>query len=1138
MGAKQRRIMATAADERPWKIPPAISVCEMDFDHFKNRYGMDDKYHIIEVLRATHRTIDEIQDEWKKRREDINANDSKPLPAEENTASNPEWIQRVRIHSSIILGYFNHAIRNARWDTEKPRIFFSPFGAMIQYFPDMKQYFDTLEDRWGEVVRLEDAGEFQDALTEQKRIEGERESYRGRNKTRDQSEEDSGDDSLLSVDEYEERRRYGTENPIVRYRPPFEEVHERPPIRPPERSYSPPIRRQDTYSRRERRVLRRAPPSRDSFNSDSHPTQHIDSSDIIDPKLDNPVALRHMRCYIKFVEQRILPLEQKFRHLPSGSRVKSNDLWHLFQLGDIIHIPSKSLSQQQTSFVIWTKKLPPLRADYAADLDNRGLNIYYYYVDHDGENYGQVGELLTIEGYEGEREITDLPAYPLRYAHDYEEQHSGLRKHGEHFIIMSKEKHVYCQGWTLPNDPLGGSDRGIRGPIRDDYRSRTLPAPAPAPPPPPGYPYPPPAPPRIRRYREHREDYNPPEYVDSDVIIDVKEALSQNSHWNFMFGLSTIAEPGNEWRDEDDQIEIRHWSDGERTRLWASMTEKAQRFEDIRQDVMNRWQDEMCPAGPLDIIDGNGKIIRSALLVLPRRFFAYILRQRRFASVDVMTMEKIPPQETIFDDLQIDPNNKRMVKSLVASHFQKRDLQKNRLGTGFMNQDLIRGKGSGLFILLHGVPGVGKTATAEAVAQANGKPLFAITCGDLGFTPKEVEDELQRIFRLANLWDCVLLLDEADVFLARRDTWNLKRNALVSVFLRVLEYYSGILFLTTNRVGTMDEAFKSRIHVSLYYEPLTRDQTISIFRINIEKLRRIELEKEKKLGENDVQYSKLRIKAKGIVQWASNYFDAADGANESLRWNGRQIRNAFQIASSLAQYDASKVALEGDSVPGRILDESHFNLVAEAIEKFDTYMQYTTGMADSDHARIEGTRADGIRFSKEKTPETSRSSTAASSRKGATGLPKPTPTKPLNTGRNFMKSEAMPARNSANAVSNGRQASSRSNESVKAPRGQTGKSIVPPTSRSQAIASPNRSQTRAKPMPGKFGARLSDARQVKRPEQDHGGYINSSHRQPVQDFDDDEDIKMHNNNYEFEEQVEDIDDVDDEDDEDGNYGFS
>lgn len=48
----------------------------------------------------------------------------------------------------------------------------------------------------------------------------------------------------------------------------------------------------------------------------------------------------------------------------------------------------------------------------------------------------------------------------------------------------------------------------------------------------------------------------------------------------------------------------------------------------------------------------------------------------------------------------------------------------------------------------------------------------------------------------------VVLLDEADVFLEERDVRDLNRNALVSVFLRALEYYEGILILTSNRVGT------------------------------------------------------------------------------------------------------------------------------------------------------------------------------------------------------------------------------------------------------------------------------------------------------------------------------------------------
>lgn len=96
-------------------------------------------------------------------------------------------------------------------------------------------------------------------------------------------------------------------------------------------------------------------------------------------------------------------------------------------------------------------------------------------------------------------------------------------------------------------------------------------------------------------------------------------------------------------------------------------------------------------------------------------------------------------------------------------------------------------------ILLHGVPGEGKTATAEAVAQKWKRPLFPITCGDLGFTPEKVESSLKEIFRLAHRWDCVLLLDEADVFRAQREKngADLQRNALVSVRPSIIGKYIG-----------------------------------------------------------------------------------------------------------------------------------------------------------------------------------------------------------------------------------------------------------------------------------------------------------------------------------------------------------
>lgn len=156
--------------------------------------------------------------------------------------------------------------------------------------------------------------------------------------------------------------------------------------------------------------------------------------------------------------------------------------------------------------------------------------------------------------------------------------------------------------------------------------------------------------------------------------------------------------------------------------------------------------------------------------------------------------------DAIYSALVMPDFQKDLIKQLVEAHGQEKGDY----------DDFVREKGKGLVGLLMGPPGLGKTMTAEAIAEVARKPLYTMSSGELGESVYDVSNNLARVMELATTWHTVLLIDEADVFLAQRSSIHVERNAITSTFLRQLEYYPGILILTTNRASSIDSAFESK----------------------------------------------------------------------------------------------------------------------------------------------------------------------------------------------------------------------------------------------------------------------------------------------------------------------------------------
>jgi hypothetical protein len=156
----------------------------------------------------------------------------------------------------------------------------------------------------------------------------------------------------------------------------------------------------------------------------------------------------------------------------------------------------------------------------------------------------------------------------------------------------------------------------------------------------------------------------------------------------------------------------------------------------------------------------------------------------------------------------------------------------------------------------------------------------------LGITASEVETTFGDILELCQQWNALLLIDEADVFLEARTSLEIQRNALVCVMLRLLEYYSGCLFLSSNRsAANIDPAIASRITVLLDYPALTATGRATVWRNLLDLVPNKSLDTTTECG--DDHRTKL----------SSCY----TRLGEKYEMNGRQIKNSIVLARALAR---------------------------------------------------------------------------------------------------------------------------------------------------------------------------------------------------------------------------------------------
>lgn len=498
------------------------------------------------------------------------------------------------------------------------------------------------------------------------------------------------------------------------------------------------------------------------------------------------------------------------------------------------------------------------------------------YLEYDGKHFGLGDFEVNVESFKGPRKITSLATYPLKYHKDPEGLKKQLIERGKHFIALQGMNYRFHKGLAFQKKKKSVAKVNINGRVMVDpaiFRRIN-----------PNYPI------SFIKPKDSDDPFN--NDSSEDECSDCCDSSSDDGPAEGGEGPLNYGEEKEERErtktkvvfDKNDKVHV----------ISVPVDEDGQEIQVENLDSVATKEGSK-----------THQFSEEELLIASPVVLGFAFSEKLWLEFSLSGISDIEWNTGAFASLEIPDERKKIARGIVSTH---------KFHPAETIDDVVQGKGKGLVFVLHGPPGVGKTLTAEGIAEYLKCPLYAVSAGELGTDSRILEHELQKIMDIAHSWGAVLLLDEADVFLERREVHDIHRNALVSIFLRLLEYFQGILFLTTNRVETFDDAFQSRIHMAFRYGDLTTKAKKAIWRTFIEKVgvkEGVDVDGGRGFGEREFE------------ELARN------------KLNGRQIKNAVCTAQSLAISEKERFSME------------HIKRVLEVAEDFDHDLRGGTGYLDA-----------------------------------------------------------------------------------------------------------------------------------------------------------------------------------------------
>jgi len=637
-GAEPDAVEKKATEDK--RLPAIPKLRRVEWEEFKHKYSDETNDYAIEILvgeaRYYHQRIDDEkkmrQDQGKPLKQPSEVSEKKSEPAPTDSKSPKELPERMRINSKPILSILGQIDSEDEWGPQ-PTVILRPFKPLVFYRNQIRDALRKLEAQWGEAEKLEDAksstkdaakGTAWDQTSGLPATEptgkGEKEP------SSNQSEEESITDGIAGSPA---KSADGNDTPF-KTQPNGDGKRMVPQTSKAEDTAAQETKNQavlkgqangeaktqdKAQTQDKSKLSEESQPQVESQAKDASEIKEEDESKDESEDLTNCVeALRDLRCLVEFIDTELLPVVDRYRS-EDYRKVFFTDLWHLFKPGDFMYAPLGGKAESEVAAEITgrfsTRKpndriqdawrimctadgRPNLRPKVDSDNDNVGAKVRVnpfivlsYYVDFNGSEFGALTYKHHIKPYKGERDITSLAFYPLRFAPNQEELKSKWLARGQAFKDFMSPKHRYYFGSSLIVRPTGFHSQ------EDE----------------------------LPKHAEH---------IDSQVVVDFTEALSANPNWTPYFAVLTMM--NTLYREFDEEYPVTYWRD--RNRKKAVFTKLDRHYFDQRIDEIiteeKREKDCLTKDIPDKSATEEGELSEEYLILLPNRVFAFVMKNRKF----------------------------------------------------------------------------------------------------------------------------------------------------------------------------------------------------------------------------------------------------------------------------------------------------------------------------------------------------------------------------------------------------------------------------------------------------------------------------------------------------------------------------